>query len=74
MKTQYFTATSLDGFIATEDDSLDWLFPLGNVNDTRLPQVPRRSRCAGDGRVDLVDASGQVGSGFAELRYQLKEA
>jgi dihydrofolate reductase len=37
MKTQYFTATSLDGFIATEDDSLDWLFPLGNVNDTGYP-------------------------------------
>ncbi|MGE0440526.1 MAG: dihydrofolate reductase family protein [Gemmatimonadales bacterium] len=37
MKTQYFTATSLDGFIATEDDSLDWLFPLGNVNDTSYP-------------------------------------
>jgi dihydrofolate reductase len=34
MKTQYFTATSLDGFIATEDDSIDWLFPLGDVNDT----------------------------------------
>lgn len=31
MKTQYFTATSLDGFIATEDDSLDWLFPLGDI-------------------------------------------
>jgi dihydrofolate reductase len=38
MKTQYFTATSLDGFIATEDDSLDWLFPLGDVNDTSYPQ------------------------------------
>lgn len=38
MKTQYFTATSLDGFIATEDDSLDWLFPLGDVNDTSYPE------------------------------------
>jgi dihydrofolate reductase len=37
MKTLYFTATSLDGFIATEDDSLDWLFPLGNINDTSYP-------------------------------------
>lgn len=37
MKTQYFTATTLDGFIATEDDSLDWLFPLGDVNDTSYP-------------------------------------
>jgi dihydrofolate reductase len=37
MKTQYFTATSLDGFIATEDDSIDWLFPLGNINDTSYP-------------------------------------
>ena len=34
MKTQYFTATSLDGFIATEDDSLEWLFPLGSVGDS----------------------------------------
>ena len=37
MKTQYYTATSLDGFIATEDDSLDWLFPLGNITDTGYP-------------------------------------
>lgn len=37
MKTQYYTATSLDGFIATEDDSLDWLFPLGDVNETSYP-------------------------------------
>ncbi|MBA5875108.1 MAG: dihydrofolate reductase [Nitrospira sp. CR1.2] len=37
MKTQYYTATSLDGFIATEDDSLDWLFPLGDVTETSYP-------------------------------------
>jgi dihydrofolate reductase len=38
MKTQFFSATSLDGFIATEDDSLDWLFPLGDVNDSSYPE------------------------------------
>lgn len=37
MKTQYYTASSLDGFIATEDDSLDWLFPLGDINVTSYP-------------------------------------
>jgi dihydrofolate reductase len=37
MKTQYYTACSLDGFIATDDHSLDWLFPLGDVNDTSYP-------------------------------------
>jgi dihydrofolate reductase len=38
MKTQYYTASSLDGFIATDDDSLEWLFPLGDINDTGYPR------------------------------------
>jgi len=37
MKTQYYTACSLDGFIATEDHSLEWLFQLGDINDTGYP-------------------------------------
>jgi dihydrofolate reductase len=37
VKTQYYTASTLDGFIATEDDSLEWLFPLGDVNETSYP-------------------------------------
>jgi len=38
VKTQYYTASSLDGFIATEDHSLEWLFQLGDVNETSYPE------------------------------------
>jgi dihydrofolate reductase len=37
MTTQYYTASSIDGFIATEDDSLDWLFPLADPEKTSYP-------------------------------------
>jgi dihydrofolate reductase len=37
VKTQYYTAASIDGFIATKDDSLEWLFPLGDIAETSYP-------------------------------------
>ena len=41
MRTQYYTAATLDGFIATLDDSLDWLFRLGDVEETSYPDFIR---------------------------------
>jgi dihydrofolate reductase len=41
MRTQYYTATTLDGFIATPDDSLDWLMALGDVAETSYPSFIR---------------------------------
>jgi dihydrofolate reductase len=33
VKTQYFTATSADGFIAAQNDSLEWLFEVPRDHD-----------------------------------------
>jgi len=41
VKTQYYTAASIDGFIATLDDSLEWLFTLGDIEDTSYPTFIR---------------------------------
>lgn len=60
MKTQYFTATSLDGFIATEDDSLEWLFPLGDANDTSYP--------------DFIAGVGALAMGSATYEWMLRHA
>lgn len=37
MKTQYYTATSVDGFIADEHNSLDWLFEVTSRGDRFAP-------------------------------------
>ena len=33
MKTQYYTATSIDGYLTDEDNSLEWLFQFGNADE-----------------------------------------
>lgn len=35
MKTQYYTATSINGFIADEHNSLDWLFQFGEIESMK---------------------------------------
>lgn len=65
MKTQYYTATSLDGFIATEDDSLDWLFPLGDVGQTPL---------SAQGHEPALEAAVRPASGIGVCRIALPAA
>ena len=38
MKTIYYTATSLDGYIAGPDNSLEWLFTLEGEGDRDYPE------------------------------------
>ena len=58
MKTIYYTATSLDGFIATADDSLEWLFPLGELGTTSYP--------------DFIKNVGALAMGSATYEWMLR--
>ena len=46
--TEYYTATTIDGFIADEHNSLDWLFPFGEA------EVPERRWTDFFGRVGAM--------------------
>jgi dihydrofolate reductase len=60
MKTQYYTAASLDGFIATADDSLEWLFQLGDIGATSYP--------------DFIRDVGALAMGAATYEWMLRHA
>jgi dihydrofolate reductase len=60
VKTQYYTATSLDGFIATEDDSLEWLFPLGDLDNSSYPE--------------FISEVGALAMGSATYEWMLRNA
>lgn len=60
MRTQFYTATSLDGFIATEDDSLEWLFSLGSLTDT--------------GYTEFIADVGAIAMGSSTYEWMLRNA
>ena len=48
MKTQFYTASTCNGFIASEAHSLEWLFAVGELDNssypTAVPQFETKKR------------------------------
>lgn len=60
MKTQYYVASTLDGYIATESGSLDWLFPLGSLSESSYPT--------------FIGSVGALGMGSSTYEWILRNA
>jgi dihydrofolate reductase len=60
VRTQYYTASSLDDFIATSDDSLEWLFQLGDIGATSYPE--------------FIKGVGALAMGSSTYEWLLREA
>lgn len=58
MKTIYFTAASLDGFIADKNDSLDWLFKNGPTDISFID--------------DFVETIGAIAMGSSTYKWLLE--
>lgn len=64
MKTQYYTATSIDGYLADEDNSLDWLFQFGEIGEIEGVQ---------DDYPQFVDQVGAVAMGSTTYEWMIEQ-
>ncbi len=58
MKTQFYTAASLDGFLADERHSIDWLYTCGDVEP--------------DGYLEFIQQVGALAMGSATYAWMMK--
>ena len=63
MKTQYYTATSIDGYLADEDNSLDWLFQFGEIEEIEGVK---------DGYPQFIDQVGALAMGSTTYEWLLE--
>jgi dihydrofolate reductase len=63
MKTQYYTATTINGYLADEDNSLDWLFQFGEIEE---------SEGVRDDYPEFIDQVGAVAMGSTTYEWVIE--